>query len=626
MLTEIKPIQNMNGSACDSQEKVIEAEQYLAEGKWRKAEKLGEEVWRARDQGDAAAAGLLGRVYSESGQQNRAAEWFQKAVALDPADSSHWFHLALTLKDRDWKACAQAWLAGLQIDPSRLEAHLGLADALMSLELYDSALIAARQALLVDPASREAFDKLGNAAEQMGDRALAIEAYTKSLALHRDSPQISRGLAAIHKAEGNPDLASKILGQIVALHPRNADARCDLAAALGALGNRQEAIAQLREAIRLKQYFPEALSNLGSLLRSDLEFDEAERCFKRACGQKPHFAAAWNNLANLYLEQNRLQEAEHCYSKAIVSDPNYAEARTSRAMLRLLNGDLERGWEEYEWRWLKSGLQPRILPKPAWDGSSLAGKTILLHTEQGAGDTLQFIRYARLLHHQGGRVVVHCSEALRDLIGAMPEVDAVFCGQETAPQFDVHAPLMSLPKLCATRLDSIPGDVPYLRVPKNVLAPERLRQVEGPCVGIVWSGNPSHPNDRNRSIPADLFARLLAVSHAHFFSLQVGAQLPERLATNQVIDLAPDLRSYAITAACLDSMDLLITVDTSVAHLAGALGKPVWLLLPICNDFRWLRNRADSPWYPSMRLFRQSQLGDWGPVLNEVAAELQKWK
>jgi hypothetical protein len=296
-------------------------------------------------------------------------------------------------------------------------------------------------------------------------------------------------------------------------------------------------------------------------------------------------------------------------------------------LISLFQGAFEEGWQEYEWRWKQPGAEGKTLLRPAWDGSAIAGKTILLHSEQGAGDTIQFVRYACLLRQHGAKVLLHCQESLRTLLDGMPELAQVFSGPVPAPEFDVHAPLMSLPRLFGTRVDSIPkAETPYLLPLPDSMAPQDRASCPNFRVGLVWRGNPSHRNDRNRSLPLELLENLVAIDGAQFFSLQVGPTSAEQqwLSSKAILDLSPGLSDYAATARCLVDLDLLISVDTSVAHLAGALGRPVWTLLPTCNDWRWLQDREDSPWYPSMRLFRQSELRNWRPVADRVASDLRR--
>jgi hypothetical protein len=392
------------------------------------------------------------------------------------------------------------------------------------------------------------------------------------------------------------------------------------------MGSTEEAVRRLRRAISHQPRFPEALNNLAILLRAAGQTQEAEVYLRKAVGIRPDYAAAWNNLANLHVELSRIDEAIQCYTKAVSLDPAYAEAHTNRALALLLSGRFEEGWQEFEWRWKQPGAVARTLAKPEWDGSEVRGKTILLHAEQGAGDTIQFVRYARLLHEQGAKVLVHCQESLRSLLEGVPYLTQVFSGPTSGAEFDVHAPLMSLPRLFRTRPDCIPGDVPYLRPPAGSTAPEELASSDAFRVGLVWAGNPSHRNDRNRSIALSLFEDTIRVGGVRLFSLQLGRTPADEqwMREKGIIDLAPYLSDYAATAACVQQLDVLVTVDTSVAHLAGALGKPVWMLLPTCNDWRWQQKGENTPWYPSMRLYRQTRLRDWKPVTQRVASDLRR--
>jgi tetratricopeptide (TPR) repeat protein len=491
---------------------------------------------------------------------------------------------------------AQQWVAGLQLDPRRQSAYVSLADALLELKLFQPASIVCRQALMVAPGDQE----------------------------------ISHKLAAALRAEGRLESARDVLQSLCDANSRDSGSRFLLAGVLAELGLEEEAIRHLREAISHQPRFPEALNNLALLLRTAGQTREAEVHLRKALAIRPDYAAAWNNLGNLCVELSRIAEAARCYSSAISIDHEYAEAHTNRALISLLQGAFEQGWQEYEWRWKQPGAEVRRLPQPEWDGAAMEGKTILLHSEQGAGDTIQFIRYARLLHRQGAKVLVHCQESLRTLLEGMPEVAQVFSGPVPTPEFDVHAPLMSLPRLFGTRIDSIPGSIPeetpYLRPLPGLTVPQDLASCSKFRVGLVWRGNPNHRNDRNRSVPLEQLQDLVAIEGARFFSLQVGPTPAEDqwLRSRAIFDLCPVLSNYAATAGCLAELDLLITVDTSVAHLAGALGRPVWTLLPACNDWRWLQDREDTPWYPSMRLFRQKGLRNWRPVADRVASDLRQ--
>jgi hypothetical protein len=295
-------------------------------------------------------------------------------------------------------------------------------------------------------------------------------------------------------------------------------------------------------------------------------------------------------------------------------------------------GDFERGWEEYEWRWKKAKVTPRDFPQPLWDSSALEGRTILIHTEQGLGDTLQFIRYVPLVKQRGGTVIVECPASLGQLLASCAGIDRLIASGAPLPPFDVHAPLLSLPRIFGTTLANVPAEVPYLSADPALVEYWRseLSSVAGIKIGIAWQGNPRFPADCMRSIPLTHFTPLAQVDGVRLFSLQKGtgsAQLAAVASYLPVIDLADRLDEtsggFMDTAAVMKNLDLVVTSDTSIAHLAGALGVPVWVALALGGDWRFLVGREDSPWYPTMRLFRQTQMGDWDSVFERIAAELR---
>jgi hypothetical protein len=317
---------------------------------------------------------------------------------------------------------------------------------------------------------------------------------------------------------------------------------------------------------------------------------------------------------------------------ALRLDPQSASTHWNRALALLQGGDYARGWPEYEWRWRRPGARPRLsTDRPAWDGRPLEGRTILLWCEQGLGDAIQFARYAPRVQRQGGRVLLQCPGILRALFRTLPGVEAVLAEGEALPAFDVHAPLLSLPALLGTTLATVPAEVPYLSADPALVGAwrKKLAAVPGLRVGVAWQGNPHHKWDRHRSVHLAAFAPLARVGGVRLVSLQKGPgaeQLAALRGRLPVVDFGDDLGAsgpYPDTAALMRGLDLVVTVDTATAHLAGALGVPVWVPLSTIVDWRWLLGREDSPWYPTMRLFRQAQLGDWGPVFARLAEELR---
>jgi uncharacterized protein (TIGR03032 family) len=375
--------------------------------------------------------------------------------------------------------------------------------------------------------------------------------------------------------------------------------------------------------------------NRGAALLDEDKIDEAIACFARARALAPDRAEVYNNLGNAATAENRLHDAVTHYEHAIRLDPGMADAHMNLGMALLKLGDLPAGFREFEWRWQTRQFTPFMPPHPRWDGSSLPGKTLLVHTEQGAGDAIQFIRFVKQARERVGKVLLIAPTPLQALFATAAGVDAIRGAGDVAEQaFDVHIPLLSLPTVLGTALDTIPCEVPYLRVPDGGprTADGRLR------VGIAWAGSPTQGNDRNRSAALADFAPLFEVPGVEWHSLQVGEKAEEIRGKSSAIsgqrsavggqqvdirDWRAEIKDWADTAAVVSQLDLVISVDTGVVHLAGALGVPTWVLLCYAPDWRWLLDRSDSPWYPRSRLFRQPRLKDWASVMVEAAAALR---
>ncbi len=429
---------------------------------------------------------------------------------------------------------------------------------------------------------------------------------------------------------GEPGKAARLCRKVLAVQPDNAFAHNLHAVLAHRAGNTMEAVTRLEQAIRLNAGVPDFHFNLGVALQASERHADAAAAYRRALALQPRHVGALTNLGRAFQKQAQPREAIVCFERALALKPDLPEAHWGLATQRLLLGDFARGWEEYEHRWAlpeNQGLR-REFAAPRWDGADIAGRTILLHVEQGIGDTLQFVRYAPLLAHRGAHVIVLCQPPLKRLLMEMDDVSVVADG-EPLPGFDLHLPLMSLPRLFGTTLATIPADVPYLRAdPVDVRAWNgKLGDKNHFKIGLVWAGNRRHLNDRNRSCTLAALAPLADVSGIRLYSLQKGeaaAEIRNAPTNMDFADLNGELVDFADTAAVITCLDLVITVDTAVAHLAGALARPAWLLLPFAPDWRWMLAREDSPWYPSLRLFRQNQAGDWGGVLTAVINALRQ--
>jgi len=411
----------------------------------------------------------------------------------------------------------------------------------------------------------------------------------------------------------------------VGLMPDWAELANNLGVALEAQGRLEQAASEYSRALRLKPEYAEAHFNLGNALRGLGRLSEAVASYERALELKPDHVETHCNLGSALQDLGRLDRAMACYERALALKPDAGNPQFNRALLQLLRGDFAAGWRNFEGRW-RTRKAPRGFPQPLWRGEPLRGARILLHAEQGLGDTLQFLRYVPLVQQAGGTVVLDVSARLRRLAGQLPGLSAVVASGEPLPPFDWQCPLMSLP-LALGADGAIPAETPYLLVPEQALkAAETLSWPSGkPRVGLAWAGNPTHAKDRFRSMALGLLAPLFGVEGVRFFSLQMGPAAAERAAyADRLTDLAPATSDMADTAAQMTHLDLVITVDTAVAHLAGALGRPAWVLLSCAADWRWQLRRCDSPWYPTVRLFRQPGLGEWEPVVEAVRRALSE--
>lgn len=428
---------------------------------------------------------------------------------------------------------------------------------------------------------------------------------------------------------GNRKHAVDAYRRLLAFHPTIAPAWNNLGVCLQQEGELSEAIAAFERAATLDATNAAVLNNFGFALSEYGVRARAAEILRRAIALDPGLAEAHNNMGNILRTEDDREGARRSYEAAIRCRPEFPEPHWNLAQLLLQDGEFGRGWEEYEWRWRRPDFTSprREFSRPLWDGGDVQGKTVLVHAEQGFGDTIHFVRYLTMLHARGARIVLECQPALVRLFLGLPMVHAVIGTGSPLPAFDVHVPLMSLPRIFGTTLRTIPRQTPYLNVHGADLRHWRsIIAGDGPAVGIVWSGNQHLKALRNRTCPLPLMAPLFSIAGVRMYSLQVGeaaselAKVPNGF---RPVDLSPHLRDFADTAAAVSMLDLVISIDTAVAHLAGALGRKVWLILPEDADWRWMREREDSPWYPEMRLFRERRGEGWPPVVGRVGEALR---
>ncbi|HWY88689.1 MAG TPA: tetratricopeptide repeat protein [Gemmataceae bacterium] len=483
------------------------------------------------------------------------------------------------------------------------------------------------QAIALNPSAQVYHSNLGVVFMEQGRLEEAVQSYRCAVRLNPQFADALSNLGGALKDLGQAAEAAECCRQALRVNPRHAQAHNILGNALKDLGQLEEAIACYRQSLLLNPQCVHALSNLGLALKDQGQVAEAVMYCREALASNPRHAPAHNNLAIALTIQGQFEAAARSFEEALRLKADYASARWNLSLLTLQKGDFAAGWPDYECRWQLAGFVQSHADRPLWDGTLLDGKTILLYPEQGMGDIIQFIRYAPLVKERGGTVLFECPPSLEPLLTGVAGVDHFVAAGTPPPPFDVRAPLLSLPGIFGTTLATVPAAVPYLHASSSLVEHWRqeLQSLRGFKIAIAWQGSPTHEGDRWRSFPLAHFERLARVAGVRLVSVQKGPgadQIAGLAGRFDVLDLSEQLDNagaFTDTAAVLKNVDLVVTVDSAVAHLAGALGVPVWLALSLAPDWRWLLDRSDSPWYPTMRLFRQSRLGDWDEVFERIA-------
>ncbi|MDP9172419.1 MAG: tetratricopeptide repeat protein [Planctomycetota bacterium] len=518
----------------------------------------------------------------------------------------------------------------LALEPNNAQAIHLLGLVAYNVGRNDVALQLMQQAVAIDPALLQGYGNMGLVLAAMGRGDEAIAVYRHALSLQPDYTEAMNNLGVVLYERKELAEAIACYRRALAIKPDYDHAINNLGNALSENGQVEEAFACYERVIKLSPNYADAYNNMGDIFVERNRLDDAIGYFQKACALRPDYAEAFSNLGNVMYRKCRMEEAVAYNRRAIALKPDLATAHWNLGLALLCRGEFPEGWREYAWRTRVRDMDGscREFSQPLWDGGALGGRTILLHAEQGIGDSIQFIRYLPQVKAKGGKIMIDCGRPLMRLFQQSFAVDQWVCTGEPIPEFDVHCPLMSLPMVLGTTIQNIPAEVPYLLT--DAKATEHWRQrtgeFQGLKVGVVWAGRPEHGNDRNRSMSLSTLAPLADVPGITFFSLQKGepaAQARDAPAGMRLIDYADELEDFADTAALVANLDLVISVDTSVVHLAGALGKPVWALLPFWPDWRWMVNRSDSPWYPTLRLFRQRQTGDWNPPISEALSALR---
>jgi tetratricopeptide (TPR) repeat protein len=469
--------------------------------------------------------------------------------------------------------------------------------------------------------------------QQAGHFQQAEDIYRRILREQPNNSAVCFSLAFVLQEKGNIEEAVTYYQKTLKLNSQFVDAYYNLGSIFQRTGRLDEAVFYYEKTFQANPRHAMAYNNMGSILQQKGRVDEAIVLYQKSLQYNPGLLSAYNNLGLAFQEKGMFEEAIKCHRKALSLNQEHAIVHFNLGVLLLMHGELEKGWEEYEWRKRMHGYRARSFTQPLWDGGDIEGRTILLYSEtgyEGFGDVIQFIRYAPLISERGAKVIVECRNEIRTLLENVKGVEQVATNNGHLPAFDLHCPFMSLPFVFRTTLESIPSTTPYITVGRQLVRKweERIQDNRSKFnIGLVWAGDLRHPRVQYRSCSIEAFQPLSELDGITLFSLQKGdaAKAAKGPAEGmKIIDYTEAVSDFADAAACMENLDLIISVDTAAAHLAGAIGKPVWTLLPFVPEWRWLLDREDSPWYPTMRIFRQPSPGDWKSVITHVADEIKR--
>ena len=598
-------------------------------GKLTEAEQLCLKILSA-DPDSAPTLNLLAVINSALGRNDAALSNTDRALSLWPDFVEALVNRGIALyKLKRFDEALADYDRAIALRPDSADTLVNRGNALGKLQRHVEALASYDDALKLQPAHVNALVRRAATLHDLRRHDEALKSYDRALALRPEHAEVlvNRGVT-LHELK-QPTEALNSYDRALAVEPNNVDALTNRGVALHDLGRYGEALASQDRALAVQPGHAAALSNRGLSLHKLGRLDEAVASYDRALALRPQYADALVNRGVTLHGLRRFDEALASYDRAIAVRPDHADAHFFGSLSRLLTGDFGRGWIEYEWRrkGASTGPSRRDFPRPLWlGGNEIADKTILLHSEQGFGDTIQFCRYVPLVAACGARVILEVEEPLQGLLASLARIARVVVKGNPLPAFDLQCPLLSLPLAFTTQLETIPSATPYLRAPDQALLKwgARLPIKRRPRIGIAWAGNAKHIRDRERSIGLGDLLPLLDVD-ATFVSLQKEVRAADTATLREradIIHFGHELAGFSDTAALISHLDLVISVDTAIAHLAGALGKPVWILLTHVPDWRWLLDRNDSPWYPTARLFRQSDAREWNSVIAHVRDEL----
>jgi tetratricopeptide (TPR) repeat protein len=580
----------------------------------------------------AESLNLLGVAQAELGHTAEAEASFRAAIELAPQFADAYTNLGrVLLKQGKHSEAEVEFQRGLQINPRGIAGWEGLAGLHMQTDRPEAAMQALHSLLKLHPQHVDAIVLLSELMTRQGSIAEAERGFQIALGLAPQRVDAYVGLGVVLTEKKQLHAACEQFEQAIRLAPNSVAAYSNLGNAQRELGDFSAAAKSLERAISIAPKHASVLANLGSLCLDRHQYLQAQHYFQQALEHEPSYPHAQIGMASIFSIEGKTQTALEILREVVQRKPQLVQAQFNLAVLELRLGNWRSGFERYEWRWRLPYFPIRDYPQPVWDGAPVRDKTLLLYSEQGMGDTLQFCRYAAAAKQRVGCVLLEAPRALHDLLHRTQGIDAMVESDKGFRDFDYHLPLMSLPRVFQTTPETVPASVPYLTADpaRQVLWQVKFPATEDFRIGVVWRGNPKYRGDQERSVALDRFAPLAKMDKVRLFALQkeqVDEEIARMAEKFAVVDLAAELdndgSAFVDSAAVMQQLDLVITVDSAPAHLAGALGVPVWLLLAYNADWRWLESREDSPWYPTMRLFRQPAPGNWVTVFERLACEL----
>jgi tetratricopeptide (TPR) repeat protein len=602
---------------------------YYESGDLEQTEKVCKEILSIQPD-NIDALNFIGILYYQQGLYDPAEEYFRKALQVAPDNADVYCNIGNTLRQKgQLDEAIQYYEKAIQMNPAYGDTYNNIGHIYHYKGQIDEAITYYKKAVELEPDFADAYYNLGAAFQDKRQFDLAIDYYQKAVELEPDLDDAYYNLGIIWQDKMRFDEAITSYQKTLELNPKHADAYNNLGTIYKEQEQYDKALMYFYRALLSDPRLAKAHVNLGSIYQEQGRLDEAITCYKKALEINPDLDYAYNNMGRVLQDKGQVDNAIACFQNVLKLNPDNALAHWNMACALLLTGNFKQGWQENEWRWKIDGYPLHDFSQPLWDGSDIQGSSILLHAEQRFDDTIQFIRYAPLVAQKGARVIVECQKEMASLMKGLEGISHIVMQGDQLPAFDVHCPFLSLPLVFNTTIDHIPTKIPYISADPLLVDKWRVRMQQDTSdlkIGVTWSRNSGNKYGQYRLFALEAFRTLGRFEGSSWYSLQKGNAAeqakhpPEGM---KLFDYMEETQDFMDMAALIKNLDLVISLDTPVAHLAGALGKQVWTLLPFSPDWRWMLDKEDSPWYPTMRLFRQPASGDWEPVIEKVGASLR---